>query len=113
MIIASRLDKAGIPFMLTGSMAAAVHGAGRATLDIDIIIEPTADQLHEFVASIAGPDHYVSDDAAMEALANESMFNVVDVGSGWKADLIIRKSRRFSEVKFARRQPMLFEGTEL
>lgn len=111
--IVSRLDLAGIPFMLTGSMAAAVHGAGRSTLDIDLVIEPTAAKLRAFVASIASPDRYVSDDAAAEALARESMFNVVDARSGWKADLIIRKSRQFSKTEFARRQPMLFEGIQL
>ncbi len=46
--IVSELERADIPFMLTGSMAAAVHGAGRATLDIDVIIEPTAQQLRAF-----------------------------------------------------------------
>lgn len=27
--------------MLTGSMASAYHGAGRATMGIDLVIEPT------------------------------------------------------------------------
>jgi len=111
--IVSQLERAGIPFMLTGSMAAAVHGAGRATLDIDLVIEPTANQLHTFVLSLEGRDHYVSNDAAQEALKHESMFNVVDTHSGWKADFIIRKSRRFSETEFARRQSIVFEGMQL
>lgn len=111
--IVRRLEQSKIPFMLTGSMAAAAHGAGRATLDIDLVIEPTAEQLHTFVALLTSPDRYVSADAAIEALAHESMFNVVDAQSGWKADLIIRKSRAFSAVEFARRQPLMFEGTQL
>ncbi len=111
--IVRELERADIPFMLTGSMAAAVHGAGRATLDIDLVIEPTADQLRAFVASLASPDRYVSNDAASEALEHESMFNVVDTRTGWKADLMIRKSRAFSETEFARRQPMYCDGVQL
>ncbi len=99
--------------MLTGSMAAAVHGAGRATLDIDLVIEATAAQLHVLVASLTGPEHYVSDEAAMDAIAHESMFNVVELHTGWKADLIIRKSRPFSESEFARRQAVEFDGIQL
>lgn len=47
---------------------------------------------------------YVSDVAAREALADRSMFNIVDPESGWKVDLIVRKLRPFSEQEFARRQ---------
>ena len=38
----SALTDAGIPFMLTGSFAAAAHGAGRATMDVDFVIDPDA-----------------------------------------------------------------------
>jgi hypothetical protein len=107
------LEAAGIPFMLTGSMAAACHGAGRATMDIDVVIDATADQLRRLVGSLAGPDRYVSAEAALEALEHGSMFNVVDTTTGWKVDLIIRKPRPFSRTEFARRRPVEFEGTRL
>jgi hypothetical protein len=108
-----QLEAAGIPFMLTGSMAAAWHGAGRATMDLDLVIDPTPDQLRVLVASLAGPEIYVSAEAALEALQHQSMFNVVQTTTGWKADLIIRKSRQFSQAEFARRRPIDFEGTRL
>jgi hypothetical protein len=112
-LIARRLNEAGIPFMVTGSVAAAFHGAGRATMDVDMVIDATAPQLHDLVASLSGPDTYVSAEAALEALAHQSMFNVVETTTGWKADLIIRKSRPFSQVEFDRRRPFAFEGTPL
>lgn len=39
------LEAAGIPYMLTGSFAAAFHGSPRATQDIDFVIAPTPAQL--------------------------------------------------------------------
>lgn len=111
--VVSGLDGAGIPFMLTGSMAAAVHGAGRATMDIDLVIEANGQQLRALVEGLTGPDLYLSADASVEALVRESMFNVIDVMTGWKADLIIRKSRPFSRSEFARRQDLEFEGRRL
>ena len=47
--ISATLEAAGIPFMLTGSMASAYHGAGRATMDIDLVIDPTENQLKQLV----------------------------------------------------------------
>ncbi len=111
--VVAALDAAGVPFMLTGSLAAAYHGAGRATMDIDLVIDPTPPQLQALVRSLEGSGVYVSRDAADEALTHRSMFNVVDPASGWKADLIIRKSRPFSDTELARRQAADYEGCAL
>jgi hypothetical protein len=48
--------------------------------------------------------YYVDADTAREALQRRSQFNVIDMGTAWKADLIIRKARAFSVEEFARRQ---------
>ena len=66
-----------------------------------------------FAAAIASPDIYVSVDAAREAVAGQTMFNVVEISTGWKVDLIIRKSRAFSLAEFERRQPIDFDGIQL
>ena len=34
------------------------------------------------------------------------MFDVIDVTTGWKVDLIVRKDRAFSEEEFSRRLPV-------
>ena len=107
------LDATGIPFMLTGSLAAAYHGAGRATMDIDVVIDPTASQLTALLESLAAPGIYVSHGAATDALVHRSMFIVIDVASGWKADLIVRKNRPFSENEFRRRREGEYEGCPL
>jgi hypothetical protein len=40
--IGERLAAAGIPYMVTGSVASSFHGEPRATRDIDIVIEAQA-----------------------------------------------------------------------
>ena len=82
-------------------------------MDIDLVIDPEPDQLDAFVRAIEAAGMYVSDVAAHEALAHRSMFNVVDTQSGWKADLIVRKLRSFSEEEFARRHEIEFLGVSL
>ncbi len=58
--IGTALREAQIPFMLTGSIAAAYHGAGRATMDVDFVIDPDLGRLEHFVASIEKSGRYVS-----------------------------------------------------
>lgn len=111
--VTAALRDAGIPFMLTGSVASAYHGAGRATMDLDLVIDPDPIQLDAFVERMIGAGAYVSTEAAREALAHRQMFNVVDASSGWKADLIVRKLRPFSDVEFSRRQPIDFFGVPI
>ena len=111
--IVGALSSAGIPFMLTGSFAAAYHGAPRATLDIDLVIDATEPQLRTLVATLTQAGQYISLDAALEARRVEGLFNVIDPLSGWKVDLIIRKDRAFSREEFARRLPVTFDEIQL
>jgi hypothetical protein len=111
--IVERLDRAGIPHMLTGSFASSAHGHLRATRDIDFVIEADADRLRAFARSLPAEEYYVDEEAALQALHDAGQFNVIDLGTGWKVDLIIRKPRPFSIEEFARRQPTNVEGTRL
>lgn len=97
------LERAGVPYMVAGSMSSSLHGRPRATQDADVVIDPTEDQLESFVA-LLGKGYYVSRDAALDALRHRTMFNVIDLEGGWKADLIIRKDRPFSRQEFERRR---------
>jgi hypothetical protein len=95
------LENVEIPYMVSGSIASSFHGKPRATNDVDIIIAPTEQQL-EALAKSFGKDYYINPQTAREALKQNSMFNVVDIQSGCKADFIIRKKRPFSYQEFNR-----------
>ena len=110
--IVAFLDKAQIPYMLSGSMSSSFYGHPRMTNDADIVIEPTREQLTEFVNSL-GSDYYVSRQAAMQALEFNSMFNIIENQTGFKVDFIIRKNRPFSEEEFSRRRPANINGIDL
>jgi hypothetical protein len=95
---------ARIPYMVAGSFASTFHGVPRSTHDIDIIVDPTGASLAVLLASLPEADYYVDHDAAKDALRRRSTFNVIDLATGWKLDLIIRKARPFSVEEMARRQ---------
>lgn len=104
-----KLDEFGIPYMITGSFASNMHGLPRATQDADVVIEVEWRTLERFLKSL-GPAFYRSMEAAMDAVAREQMLNVVHLETGFKVDLIIRKSRLFSRMEFSRRQPAFYLG---
>lgn len=96
------LEQASIPYMISGSVGSSFHGQPRATNDVDIVIDPTKEQLIVFVKSL-GSDFYVSPSAALQALEHNAMFNIIGIQSGYKADMIIRKKRPFSQQEFQRK----------
>jgi hypothetical protein len=106
--IVRALDAAEIPHMIAGSLASTLHGEPRSTQDIDLVIDPTRDQLLAFVDQLDRDRFYVGD--AFGALERRDQFNVIDVTTGWKVDLIVRKDRPFSKTEFERRQPAVILG---
>jgi hypothetical protein len=110
--IARLLAAAGIPFMVAGSHASSFYGHPRATQDVDMVIDPSAGQLEQLLTSL-GREFYVSPDAARDALQRRSMFNIIDLKEGWKADLIVRRDRPFSLEEFNRRQVRAVHGVPL
>jgi hypothetical protein len=111
--ITAALDRSGVAHMLTGSFASAYYGSLRSTQDIDLIISATPPQLQAFIQSLPSDEYYADVDAALEAFRRESMFNVIDLRTGWKIDMIIRKSRAFSREEFDRRQQLSLQGMSL
>jgi hypothetical protein len=105
------LDRAGVPHMVSGSLASARHGEARATQDIDIVIDPSETQMTELLDLLSATGWYVGDGAA--ALSRRTDFNVVESSSGWKVDLIVRKDRPYSREEFERRRPATIGGVDL
>ena len=111
--ITAALDQANIAYMLSGSFASAYYGAPRSTQDIDLVIAATPAQLRAFAQGLPSNEYYVDLDAALQAHERQSMFNVIDLATGWKIDLIFRKARAFSAEEFRRRQQVKLEDTPL
>ena len=111
--IVAILDEASIPYMLTGSLAAAFYATPRATQDIDLVLEISPEQAGMLTAQLQSAGLHVSSDAAQEAIRLEGQFNAIDPDTGWKVDFIVRKSRAFSVKEFGRRQSQNVLGMDL
>ena len=107
------LEEAGVPYMLTGSVASAYYAQPRATQDLDFVIDAPLSRIHAVVDGLRARGLYVSRDAAEQAFRARGQFNAIDPVTGWKADLIFRKNRPFSEEEFGRRTPAVVVGVSV
>lgn len=107
------LEAAGIPYMLTGSLAAAFYAVPRATQDIDVVIETEEPGIDRLVQDLLEAGWYVDRAAALEAWRGQGQFNAIEAESGWKADFIVRKNRSYSREEFSRRQGISMLGVDL
>jgi len=106
--VSARLERAGIAYMLTGSMAMNYYAQPRMTRDIDIVValEPGAATMifREF-----DPDYYVPHDAVSSAIENPGMFNLIHLESVIKVDCIVRKNTPYRRKEFDRRTHITIE----
>lgn len=111
--LVAALDRAGIAHMVAGSFASTFHGVPRTTQDIDLVIDVTLSTLATFLESLPEAEYYVDADTARDAVIRRTQFNVIDMATGWKVDLIVRKDRPFSEEEFRRRLPAELLGARV
>ena len=95
----NRLD---IPYLVVGSYASSAWGETRYTSDIDLVIELRRDQIKPLCLSFPGPEFYVSEAAAQEAVTYRKQFNILHPVSGCKVDLMIARDDLWSRSQMQR-----------
>ena len=63
------------------------------------------------LTALDGPDLYLDRDVAREELGRRGQFNVIEMSSGWKVDVIFAKRRAFSRTELERRGRATILGT--
>jgi hypothetical protein len=85
----------------------------RTTRDIDIVLQVRPISLRSFFAAFDRAAFYIDSDASTPTAAPGQMFNLIELGAGWKVDLVVVKDRPFSRVEFARRQQITVLGCDV
>jgi len=110
--VVSRLEKAALTYAITGSIASNLWGTPRTTHDVDIVIVLSTADIPSILALFANR-YYVSEEAVREAIAQNSMFNVIDFNTSLKADLWVTSRDPFNESMLNRRRRLeIVQGQE-
>lgn len=111
-VVTERLDAAGIPYMLTGSMAVNYYAVPRMTRDVDLVVELSPADAGR-VCALFETDFYVDRDAVRDAVAERGTFNLIHTDLVVKVDFLVRKDSEYRREEFRRRRRMTVEDLPL
>jgi len=112
LLVSQRLTSAGIPYMISGSVAASFYSISRMTNDVDIVVQLYRKDKQQLL-NLFSKDFYISPESIDDAFAGIGMFNIIHNISVSKCDVILLKDNPFSQSAFARSIDIEFEGNSL
>jgi len=96
------LEALGVPYALGGSLASAVHGVMRATMDADIIAALQPEHVSSFISQVKNA--FYADERAIEtAVRQKTSFNLIHLETMFKIDIFIAKAAPLETAQLARR----------
>jgi hypothetical protein len=102
-LVTDALETLGITYAICGSLASAVHGVMRATMDADLVADLRPEHV-EPLAQALGNAFYADAEMMHDAVRRHSSFNVIHLDTMFKVDLFVAKPRAFDRSQLARRQ---------
>ena len=106
--VSLRLERGGIAYMLTGSMAMNYYAQPRMTRDIDVVVALEPKDAHT-VVRLFTPEYYIARETLDDAIATQAMFNLIHQESVIKVDFIVRKGSPYRRAEFERRRRITIE----
>ena len=112
LLVINALEELGVDYFIAGSMATAVHGVARATMDVDIVADLRIEQATPLVMALS--DAFYADMAMIQdAIHRQSNFNLIHLETMFKVDFFVRSQQPFDQAQFRRRQAsVLVEAPE-
>ncbi len=105
-----RLNRSGIPYMLTGSMASNYWGTPRTTHDLDFVVVMQPTDVATIVDAFS-QGFFLQAESVREALRPPHQFNAIDDLSALKVDFWLLADNEFERTAFARRVQVTLFGT--
>lgn len=104
------LNDSGARYMVAGSIASMHYGEIRSTLDVDIVAELRLVDATALRDAFREPDFYFEPDSMYRAMALHGMFNIIDIGTAFKADIIVPEKSEHNEAQLDRARTIDFHG---
>jgi hypothetical protein len=108
------LEKLGVPYLIGGgSLASTLHGMVRTTQDSDIVTEMRSEHIEPFVSALQN-EFFLDEQVIVDAIRQNSSFNIIHRDSMFKVDIFIPPARPFLHSQLNRAQRQTFDlGIEI
>ena len=103
LVVTDTLDALGVPYVIGGSLASALHGVMRATMDVDMVAELHLEHV-EPLGRALGDAFYADVEVMRDAVRRHGSFNLIHLETMFKVDVFVAKPRAFDRSQLARRQ---------
>ena len=100
--IADILEKLDVPYALGGSLASAVYGVPRATMDADIITALKPEHTAPFVSRVKN-GFYADESTVKTAILQKTSFNLIHLETMFKIDIFVAKADPLDTAQLAHR----------
>jgi len=105
------LESMGVSYVIGGSMAGAVHGLARSTMDVDIVADLKDADVAALVASLV--DAFYADPVSIrEAVRTRRSFNLLHLESMFKVDIFVLPDDPWERSQIARRERVVLGETD-
>jgi hypothetical protein len=104
-----RLNRTGVTYYLTGSMASNYWGIPRSTHDLDFVVQLPMSAVPRIVQEFSG-DFYLDEAAVRAAYRPPHQFNAIDTRSALKVDFWLPKPEPFDREMLRRREEVTIFG---
>src|SRR5437763_1345107 len=91
-LILGPIHRIGIPYMVTGGVAAIAYGAPRVTNEVDIVAETAARHASAFMKAFPPASYYVPPEEVLQVELSRSRhghFNIIHNDTGLRADIYV------------------------
>jgi len=109
LLVTNVLEKLGVKYVLGGSLASALHGVARATMDADIIANFKIEHVMPFVNALKDA-FYVDEEMIRDAIHHQMSFNIIHLETLFKVDIFVAKDRDFDRYQIERRTAYSLSG---
>ena len=95
-------DALGIPYLIGGSLASALHGMIRATMDADLVADVKEEQV-PLLVDLLQSEFYIDDSMLFNSIQHSMRFNLIHLETMFKIDVFPLKARAFDQIQMRRR----------
>ncbi len=106
LLVIEALEELDVLYLIGGSLASAVHGVARATLDTDLVADLRLEHAEQLAQALSDA-FYVDAESIRDAIRHHSSFNVIHLETMFKVDVFVRKQRPFDQAQFERRTALV------